>query len=193
VDLPGWLRRCRGRPGRVGPVCGGPADGIEFTLEAGGQSWTKKTQPLGPGNYPANVHFEDVPAGKNLVLVEAIPSGYGTPVVWCTTIYMSDFIRPAVVSGAITFDLAAGDELFCQWFNVPAEDDEPGDDSGDDPSDDPSDEPPVVTTLPDTGTGSAKRAGSGENNPLGIVLGLSVLFAGTAVRRAVAIRRGHRV
>ncbi len=89
---------------------------IEFSLQAGSFAATATST-----NLFRYADFPGVPAGT-LTVTEAIPSGYGTPAVWCRVQEpgqpVTAPVQVTVVSGAIEWDLAANQWLICEWYNL---------------------------------------------------------------------------
>lgn len=67
---------------------------------------------------------EDLAAGA-VTVAEQVPDGYADPVVFCDSYDASgneSGFLPAPLEGAtLTYELAAGEYLACEWFNIPTE------------------------------------------------------------------------
>jgi hypothetical protein len=109
--------------------CAETMNGVRFALvpvlaDAGQQDvdFTSGTQTTG-GLAPGLATWETEPG--DLTLAEEIPAGYGEPIVYCES-WLPDFGFTGYAStpasnGQIAFTLAAGEDLSCEWYNVPAD------------------------------------------------------------------------
>jgi LPXTG-site transpeptidase (sortase) family protein len=96
-----------------------PLPGIEFTLSYGIDTiLTEVTSDL-----EASVGFYGLP-GVTVSISEALPDGYGQPVVTCLSVYdgIKNDLTPNLTGAAFAYDLKEGEHLQCFWLNIPTED-----------------------------------------------------------------------
>ena len=168
-------------------TCDTAANGVEFTAQVPGQTFTAESVPVAGDDTYSLVDFGLIPAGDVAVAEEEL-DGYEEPVVWCTNSSATDFVQLDLIDNSGVVYLPAGGDAFCQWFNIPTEGDAPGDNPGDKPGK----TTPVITKLPDTGTGTSHRSATGATLPLAIVLGFGGLIAAEALRRSLVVIRTRR-
>ncbi|MGI8477300.1 MAG: hypothetical protein ACR2OO_13155, partial [Thermomicrobiales bacterium] len=108
-------------------ACADSMNGIDFTLVKDGSLVSVKTTG---GDGDGLALWKNLSAGT-VTLTEAIPTGYGDPVVFCgfsaiivrngAPIAVDGQIPPsATVGGVLTHDFLANEQLYCDWFNVPS-------------------------------------------------------------------------
>ncbi len=168
-------------------TCDTAANGVAFTAQVPGQTFTAESVPVAGDDTYSLVDFGLIPAGDVAVAEEEL-DGYEEPVVWCTNSSATDFVQLDLIDNSGVVYLPAGGDAFCQWFNIPTEGDAPGDNPGDKPGK----TTPVITKLPDTGTGTSHRSATGATLPLAIVLGFGGLIAAEALRRSLVVIRTRR-
>ena len=89
--------------------CAQPHDGVTFTLTTANGTASQATAG-------GAATFTGVPAGQ-VGLQEAIPAGYGEPVVLCEV--DGSWFRFPAPTGYVSRDLAPGGTVSCHWFNIP--------------------------------------------------------------------------
>ena len=91
-------------------------NGFLFVLFTDRASFAQKTGQVSP----RAVTWDGAPAQTRVSIVEQIPSGFGTPVVFCQgNNGGSDFERMALHTGnTIRLNLVAGGYVYCDWYNV---------------------------------------------------------------------------
>lgn len=97
--------------------CDQPMSGIDFTLKTNADDLVGVENTDGSGF----AGFTDVDAGTNYLLSEAMPTGYGTPIVYCYELE-GEAVQYDVYTGESesTIELAYGQgKIVCFWFNVP--------------------------------------------------------------------------
>jgi hypothetical protein len=128
-------------------ACESAQDGVTFTLIDGDDEASLDT-------FDGRVSWHDLAAG-DYTIAEAIPAGYGDPVVFCEgNVPGRQYLRRNLVQhdatgGYIAFSLEQGENVSCDWFNIFAGDADPNadlDSDGDGLSD--ADEMNVLGTDP---------------------------------------------
>lgn len=102
--------------------CSQPMSGIDFTLSedtADELDILVDVQNTDENGYAA---FEGVGSGSYHV-TEAIPSGYGTPIVYCGPIDGEFNGYPVTEDGLIGLEFGEYGTIICHWFNIPRDDD----------------------------------------------------------------------
>ncbi|MGI8484762.1 MAG: sortase domain-containing protein [Thermomicrobiales bacterium] len=100
--------------------CHDDAGAVEFKVNASGTIYTGTTSGTGIND----VNLPNLPAGT-VSITETLPSGYGTPVVFCKVDFedgtdVVPFARIPVTNGTtIDWQLGVGHVLWCDWHNVP--------------------------------------------------------------------------
>ncbi len=109
----------------IAQVCQGTLEGVDFTLTDGLGAQTTQTT----AGFPAMATFSQV-ANGTITLAEAIPAGYGNPIVFCDAEDLAGnellgaYVVPTVDQGAFTLDLPAETyTVFCDVYNVPVDSD----------------------------------------------------------------------
>jgi hypothetical protein len=94
----------------------GDGNGFLFVLSTDRDSFAQKTGQLSPHA----VTWDGVPAQTRVSIAEKIPSGFGTPVVFCQgNNGGSDFERVVLHTGnTIRLNLVAGGFVYCDWYNI---------------------------------------------------------------------------
>jgi hypothetical protein len=94
----------------------GDGNGFLFVLVTDRASFQQKTGQLSPHA----VTWDGVPAQVRTSIVETIPSGFGTPVVFCQgNNGSSNFERMVLHTGnTIRLNLVAGGLAYCDWYNI---------------------------------------------------------------------------
>jgi LPXTG-site transpeptidase (sortase) family protein len=101
-----------------------PLPGIEFTLSYGFDSVLTETT----SDAEAAVGFHGLPA-VTVSISEALPAGYGDPIVTCLSVYQTesgpvqDVYDPNLTGTSFAYDLKDGERLYCFWLNIPYEED----------------------------------------------------------------------
>ena len=82
------------------------------------------TSLTGEQIYPVSFTAEGVGAG-DVTVAEVIPEGYGDPIVFCFSTdaagVVGDWWQASIEFGVLYYPLAAGELLYCDWFNIPVE------------------------------------------------------------------------
>lgn len=96
-----------------------PLPGIEFTLSYGIDTILTEVT----SDQESAVGFYGLP-GVNVSVSEALPDGYGQPVVACISFYdgVKNLVTPDLTGAAFGYDLKEGEHLLCFWLNIPTED-----------------------------------------------------------------------
>jgi hypothetical protein len=94
----------------------GDGNGFLFVLSTDRISLDQKTGQFSP----YAVTWDGVPAQTRVGIAEQIPSGFGTPVVFCQgTDGGTDFARMVLHTGdTIRLNLVAGGFAYCDWYNI---------------------------------------------------------------------------
>ena len=94
--------------------CPDKTEGVTFTLSphSGGGDVDKTTSESG------RVRFADLEPG-NYDVSEDVPGEFSTPVVWCNVAGGEWYQKQISGSDTTTFDVDAGDDIRCAWFNLP--------------------------------------------------------------------------
>ncbi len=101
-----------------------PLPGIEFTLSYGIDTILTEVT----SDAVASVEFHGLPTAT-VSIGEALPAGYGDPIVTCLSAYQTeagpqqDVYAPNMTGSSFAYDLKDGEVLSCYWFNIPYEDD----------------------------------------------------------------------
>jgi len=101
--------------GDLSADCADKTDGVTFTLssQSGGSDKDAVTGDSGTGR----VRFRDLePALYDVT--EDVPGEFSQPVVWCHVVD-GDWYQKEIANGGTTFDVEAGDDINCSWFNIP--------------------------------------------------------------------------
>lgn len=179
-------------------TCTLPMDDVVFNLFQGdgmNATVTEDTTVAGEASWA------DVALGP-FTLGEAIPDGYGAPLIDCRWAAVDDGVAVhgasplhAAANGTHTHELNFdGTTYLCDWFNVPIDGPgEPGDEPnepGDEPNHNPGKPEVEITTLPDTGSGGGAAAGRGFEHGGGVMVAGLALLAGALVgaRRLEVVR-----
>jgi hypothetical protein len=106
-----FARFCLGDDGRFGD-----GNGVPFALSTVRLSREQRTGQLSPHA----VAWDGVPVQTRVSIFEKIPSGFGTPVVFCQgNNGDSDFERMVLHSGnTIRVNLVDGGLVYCDWYNI---------------------------------------------------------------------------
>jgi hypothetical protein len=97
--------------------CTDKTDGVTFTLspQSGGSAQEAVT---GASGTTGRVRFVDLEPARYDVS-EDVPGEFSRPVVWCNVAGGEWYHKEVTDNGAATFDVAAGDDIRCSWFNLP--------------------------------------------------------------------------
>jgi hypothetical protein len=165
--------------------CGDTPDaGIDFSIGTPGTDNTETTASRGDGLVTFSLAPYDLdPEGPDLVSVgEAVEDGTDYA-VFCTRgedaepvdiEYETLDFEPGGPLLGISFDIETGDDIACEWYNIPPASDD--DDTGGE------------TELPNTGAGVAGVGGHSGALPVGLILATLVGAAGMVLRRTVLTR-----
>lgn len=97
-----------------------PLPGIDFTLSYGFDTVLTKTT----SDAESAVGFYGLPA-VTVSISEALPAGYGDPIVTCLSIYQTEagpvqeVYDPNLTGTSFAYDLKDGERLYCFWLNIP--------------------------------------------------------------------------
>lgn len=101
--------------------CIEPADGIEFTLDP--PTGDDQIQTTGD-TLPGVVSFDGLIPGS-YIITERLPDDIGTAFVWDCVGSSTDAVHPSPLStgNMLTVEVASGDAIHCNWYNVPPPED----------------------------------------------------------------------
>jgi hypothetical protein len=116
-----------GNPQAAFDNCQIPGTGINFTLSTQNPNYPGSTQAT---NGSGQAFWGDIPAGTAFTVIESLPTGYGTPWVYCEVSgnpnnagdVQSSFFQAAggaMDVGLTDPSLTAYAQSACYWFNVP--------------------------------------------------------------------------
>jgi hypothetical protein len=97
--------------------CTNATDGVTFTLNPTGDGATQ-TAVSGSDGTTGRVRFTALDPGT-YVLSEDVPGEVSTPVVWCNLAGGDWYQKDVSARGGASFDVEAGDDIRCSWFNRP--------------------------------------------------------------------------
>jgi hypothetical protein len=149
--------------------------GVTFTwrVSAPGPATTSTTDADGVTS------FETLGAANGIKVTEQPPIDLASYSVYCSMNDGADTVPFNYVSGEVAvffvdLTLGGGEQVICDWYNVPAGTSDSGNSGG-------------VTVLPNTGAGTP----SGGNGWLTVLLAIpAVLAAGVALQRRLALAKG---
>ena len=115
-----------GDPGAAFANCVTPASGVQFTLSSGDASYGGGSQSTDGGGFTG---WAGIPTGVGYAVSESIPSGYGTPWVYCevsgdpnnpSDVQTSFFQAPGgnMDVGYSDPSLTSYTQANCTWFNI---------------------------------------------------------------------------
>lgn len=100
--------------------CTEAMEGIDFTLTANDGGEDAELGLVENTDADGNATFENVVPGP-YVLTEAMPTGYGTPIVFCYEVEGEGVLYEVTEGGMIEIQVA-GSRIVCDWFNIPTDD-----------------------------------------------------------------------